>query len=51
MTPEFLRASRLARAAVALGIGLSAGAFAELPTESVGVAPAITAKNRTAHMA
>jgi methylamine dehydrogenase heavy chain len=46
MTPDFLRAPHLACAAVALGIGLSAGALAELPTESVGVLPAITAKNR-----
>ena len=46
MTPEFVRVPRLACAAVALGIGLSTGALAELPTESVGVAPAMTAKNR-----
>jgi methylamine dehydrogenase heavy chain len=46
MTPEFLRAPHVACAAVALGIGLSASAFAELPTESVGTAPPITAKNR-----
>jgi methylamine dehydrogenase heavy chain len=46
MTPDFLRAPHVACAAVALGIGLSAGALAELPTESVGVMSAITAKNR-----
>ena len=33
-------------AAAALGLCLSAGALADLPTESVGILPAITAKNR-----
>jgi len=46
MTPEFLRAPHAACAALALGIGLSASALAELPTESAGTAPPITAKNR-----
>ncbi len=46
MTPDFLRAPHLACAAVALGIGLSTGALAELPTETLSTAPAITAKNR-----
>jgi methylamine dehydrogenase heavy chain len=46
MTPDFLRARPVACAAVALGIGWSAGVMAELPTETVSIAPALTAKNR-----
>ena len=46
MTPDFLRAPRLAWTVVALGIAWSAGALAELPTETAGSVPAITAKNR-----
>jgi methylamine dehydrogenase heavy chain len=46
MTPDFLRAPRLACAAAALGIGVSAAALAELPTETLTVEPAIKAKNR-----
>lgn len=46
MTPDFLRTRPVACAAVALGIAWSAGALADLPTETVGIEPAISAKNR-----
>ena len=46
MTPEFLRAPRLACATAVLGLFLSAGSRADLPVETITVAPPITAKNR-----
>jgi len=46
MTLDFLRAPRLACAAAALGIAVSAAALAELPTETLTVEPTIKAKNR-----
>jgi methylamine dehydrogenase heavy chain len=46
MTPDFLRAPRLACVAAALGLCMSAAARADLPSEAVSTAPPITAKNR-----
>jgi len=46
MTPDFLRVPRLACATAVLGLCLAAGARADLPVETIGVAPPISAKNR-----
>jgi methylamine dehydrogenase heavy chain len=43
MTPDFVR---MARVAAVLGLCLPAAALAQLPAETVGTAPPITAKNR-----
>src|SRR5262245_49877762 len=46
MTADFPRATPLACVAAAVGLCLSAGAVADLPTESVSISPPLTAKNR-----